>query len=78
MSKLWVQEFSERRAGGTWQHAACSGQTPGFPDAVGSMHIPAQVRQHLTGAPVPPQALYPPTSPPPPVLIDQPPLPGQA
>lgn len=51
--------------------------TPGFPDAVGSMHIPAQVRQHLTGAPVPPQALYPPTSPPPPALIDQPPLPGQ-
>jgi hypothetical protein len=52
--------------------------SPGFPDAVGSMHIPAQVRQHLTGAPVPPQALYPPTSPPPPALIDQPPLPGQA
>ena len=52
--------------------------TPGFPDAVGSMHIPAQVRQHLVGAPVPPQALYPPTSPPPPALIDQPPLPGQA
>lgn len=50
---------------------------PGFPDAVGSMHIPAQVRQHLTGAPVPPQALYPPTSPPPPALIDQPPLPNQ-